>query len=230
MHKEGHPLVPKSPDTGLFVIALKHRRQWSCLIPLIILGGVLVIAIALPNDSLATDANGLISVNTILVIESHPDYPAPLLFCIHIHHPVVCTPSIFDQGQQVGTAVPTVYPDDHIRAQRSTQPTKVWTDRIVSEKYLAQTRWGTSTHHSPKPQLILRSEMEHKAGESSKPKLERRPSPLQSSAAFLHHLHTDPKSHHITLSAGLTRQPSAPPTARSPQPVGKTLEAPEGSG
>lgn len=72
--------------------------------------------------------------------------------------------------------------------------------------------------------------MEPKAGESSKPKLERRPSPLQSSAAFLHHLHTDPKSHHITLSAGLTRQPSAPPTARSPQPVGKTLEAPEGSG
>lgn len=47
----------------------------------------------------------------------------------------------------------------------------------------------------------------------------RRPSPLQSSAAFLHHLHTDPKSHHITLSAGLSRQPSAPPTARSPQPL-----------
>jgi len=62
-----------------------------------------------------------------------------------------------------------------------------------------------------------------KLGESSTPpppppKLERRPSPLQSSAAFLHHLHTDPKSHHITLSAGLTRQPSAPPTARSPLP------------
>lgn len=79
MHKGGHPLVPKSPDTGLFVIALKHRRQWSCLIPLIILRWVLVITVGFPNDSLATDANGLISVNTILVIESYPDYPAPLL-------------------------------------------------------------------------------------------------------------------------------------------------------
>jgi hypothetical protein len=72
--------------------------------------------------------------------------------------------------------------------------------------------------------------MEPKEGESSKPKLDRRPSPLQSSAAFLHHLHTDPKSHHITLSAGLTRQPSAPPITRSPQPAAATLEAPEGSG
>jgi hypothetical protein len=56
-------------------------------------------------------------------------------------------------------------------------------------------------------------------GESSTlPKQDRRPSAIQSSAAFLHHLHTDPKSHHITLSAGLARQPSAPPIARSPQP------------
>lgn len=58
-----------------------------------------------------------------------------------------------------------------------------------------------------------------KMGESSTlPKQERRPSAPQSSAAFIHHLHTDPKSHHITLSSGLTRQPSAPPVPRPPQP------------
>lgn len=62
----------------------------------------------------------------------------------------------------------------------------------------------------------------------------RRPSALQSSAAFLHHLHTGPKSHHITLSAGLTRQPSAPPTARSPrtledEPLEPTVSPPTSS-
>jgi len=58
-----------------------------------------------------------------------------------------------------------------------------------------------------------------KMGESSTlPKQDRRASAAQSSAAFIHHLHTDPKSHHITLSAGLARQPSAPPTARPSQP------------
>ena len=137
MHKGGHPLVPKSPDTGLFVIALKHRRQWSCLIPLIILGWTLVITIAFPGDSLATDANGPISVE----IQSWSLNPIQIIL-LHSYsvltytHPVVFTPSILDQGQQVGTAVHTVYPDDHSTAQRSTLPTQIWTGRIVSEQYL----------------------------------------------------------------------------------------------
>jgi hypothetical protein len=77
---------------------------------------------------------------------------------------------------------------------------------------------STSTSTSATASTSASSSAETTTTLSSKPE-PRRPSPLQSSAAFLHHLHTDPKSHHITLSAGLTRQPSAPPTARSPAPA-----------
>lgn len=44
------------------------------------------------------------------------------------------------------------------------------------------------------------------------------PAPPQSSAAFLHHLHTNPKSHHITLTSSNTRHASAPPASKGTVP------------
>ena len=129
-------LYPKSPDTGLFVIALKHRRQWSCLIPLITLGWSLVIAIAFPNDSLATDAHELISVNTILVIGSHPDYPAPLLSLYS--HPPSCSHSLQAYLTKVNKSA-LLYPQftpTTISEHKGAPIQQIWTGRIVSEQYL----------------------------------------------------------------------------------------------
>ena len=47
---------------------------------------------------------------------------------------------------------------------------------------------------------------------------------LHSSAAFLHHLHTDPSSHHITLSGGVSRHESDSAPSRSPQSISVPLE------
>lgn len=60
----------------------------------------------------------------------------------------------------------------------------------------------------------------------------RRTAPLQSSAAFLHHLHTDPTSHHITLSSGPARHVSAPPPSKPTRASTFPLEpivSPDGS-
>ena len=49
------------------------------------------------------------------------------------------------------------------------------------------------------------------------------PAVVHSSAAFLHHLHTDPTSHHITLSAAATRAPGSAPN-KSPRSISVPLE------
>lgn len=49
------------------------------------------------------------------------------------------------------------------------------------------------------------------------------PAVVHSSAAFLHHLHTDPTSHHITLSASAARLPGSAPN-KSPRSINVPLE------
>lgn len=46
---------------------------------------------------------------------------------------------------------------------------------------------------------------------------------VHSSAAFLHHLHTDPSSHHITLSSSTSRSSSTAPS-KSPRSISTPLE------
>lgn len=57
------------------------------------------------------------------------------------------------------------------------------------------------------------------ASSSSTPLSQSQPKPKYSSAAFLHHLHNDPSSHHVSLTAPSVRQPSLPSERGADEPA-----------